>query len=108
VNLITHQEPRLTRQALAAVVLLNVLGFYNPLRELIRSGVNSGFIQPQNEGLVVFVDGPSDLSGHETYDWGTPALEAMAAWEKPEWDYGFDWRKKLGDEEGARTALDAS
>jgi len=90
------------------VVLLNVLGFYDPLRELIRSAVRSGFVQPQNEGLVVFVDGPADLSAHETFEWGAPALEAMGAWKKPEWDYGFDWTKKLADEEGKRTALDAS
>ena len=53
-----------------AVVLLNVLGFYGPLRDLLRSGVRAGFIQPSNESLVRFVDGPENPEEHATFDWG--------------------------------------
>ena len=84
------------------------MGFYDPLRDLIRAAIRSGFIQPQNEGLVFFIDGPSDLSAHETFDWGTPALNAMDMWQRPEWDYGFDWTKDLMNMNGTISLLDAS
>ncbi|KAL4065296.1 hypothetical protein J3A83DRAFT_4099773 [Scleroderma citrinum] len=63
------------------VVLLNVLSYYNPLRELIRNGIREGFIQPQNEHLVIFVDGPADLREHERFDWGRAALDALDSWQ---------------------------
>ncbi|KAF8579475.1 hypothetical protein K439DRAFT_1394619 [Ramaria rubella] len=90
------------------VVILNVLGFYNPLRELIQSGVRLGFIQPEGEGLVIFIDGPSDLSTHEYFDWGSPALSAIASWRAPAKQYAFDWTKQLADGPEKHTALDAS
>ncbi|KIK18296.1 hypothetical protein PISMIDRAFT_24690 [Pisolithus microcarpus 441] len=64
-----------------AVVLLNVLSYYNPLRELIKNGIREGFINPRNEHLVIFVDGPADHSEHETFDWGKAALEAIDSWQ---------------------------
>ncbi|KAH8117451.1 hypothetical protein DFH11DRAFT_1575108 [Phellopilus nigrolimitatus] len=79
------------------VVLLNVLSFYSPLKELIRNGVKAGFIQPSNENLVVFVDGPSDQSQHETFNWGEAALNALDSWNgdtRP--IYSYDWSKKMG------------
>ncbi|KAG6334885.1 hypothetical protein ID866_4209 [Astraeus odoratus] len=63
------------------VVLLNVLAYYNPLRELIKNGIREGFIQPQNEHLIVFVDGPADHKDHETFDWGKAAIEAINSWQ---------------------------
>jgi hypothetical protein len=63
------------------VVLVNVLSYYNPLRELIRSGIREGFIRPENEKLVVFVDGPADHAAHETFDWGKAAVDAIDAWQ---------------------------
>ncbi|KAG2348441.1 hypothetical protein BDR05DRAFT_986984 [Suillus weaverae] len=63
------------------VVLLNVLSYYNPLRELIRNGVREGFIQPHNEKLCVFVDGPTDHKDHESFNWGQAAMDAVAAWQ---------------------------
>lgn len=63
------------------VILLNVLSYYNPLRELIRNGVREGFIQPHNEKLCVFVDGPTDPKDHESFNWGQAALDAIATWQ---------------------------
>ncbi|KAG1748953.1 uncharacterized protein EDB91DRAFT_1312021 [Suillus paluster] len=63
------------------VILLNVLSYYNPLRELIRNGVREGFIQPHNEKLCVFVDGPADHKDHESFNWGQAAIDAIAAWQ---------------------------
>ncbi|KIK90730.1 hypothetical protein PAXRUDRAFT_831444 [Paxillus rubicundulus Ve08.2h10] len=63
------------------VIVLNVLSYYNPLRDLIKNGIREGFIRPQNEKLVVFVEGPADPDEHEDYDWGTAALKAIDAWE---------------------------
>ncbi|KAH7925527.1 hypothetical protein BV22DRAFT_1033899 [Leucogyrophana mollusca] len=62
------------------VVVLNVLSYYSMLRELIRNGVREGFIPPQNERLVIFVDGPEDHAEHETFDWGSAALSALDSW----------------------------
>lgn len=66
---------------ITAVILINVFAYYNPLRDLIRNGVREGFIRPENEKLVVFVDGPADHAAHETFDWGQAALDAIDAWE---------------------------
>jgi len=63
------------------VIILNVMSYYNPLRDLIRNGVREGLIRPQNEKLVVFVDGPTDHGDHESFDWGQAALDAIDAWE---------------------------
>lgn len=63
------------------VILLNVLSYYSPLRDLIRNGVREGFIQPHNEKLCVFVDGPKDHKDHESFNWGQAAIDAIAAWQ---------------------------
>ena len=95
-----------------AVVLLNVLGFYGPIREMVRNGVRAGFIPPSNEGLIRFVDGPEDMSAHEEFDWGTgqksifklchrithlahlAALEALESWSSNiKTVYSYDWTK---------------
>ena len=73
-------------------MLLNVLSYYSPLRELIRNGVQQGFIEPANEALVTFVDGPSDLSEHASFDWGSAALNALDSWTRDtSVIYSFDW-----------------
>ncbi|EIN08031.1 hypothetical protein PUNSTDRAFT_70434 [Punctularia strigosozonata HHB-11173 SS5] len=88
------------------VVVVNVLGFYDPLRDLIRNGVRNGFIRAHNEALVVFVDGPplsspnsptaEDVAAHELFDWGTAAVAAIERWTpsgKPV--YPFDWSREM-------------
>ena len=92
----------------AAVIVINVLSFYEPLRQLIRNGVREGFIAPQNEQLIIFVDGPEDQSLHEDFDWGQAALAALDQWQdtrNPSLFY--DWTKRQagdvakGEEMGA-------
>jgi hypothetical protein len=79
----------------AVVCRVNVLNFYDSLRAQIQLGMKEGFIQPHNEHLVVFVDGPSDVNEHDTFDWGKAAIDALDRWDggrvqsKP-----FDWQKE--------------
>ncbi|KAG1736767.1 hypothetical protein EDB19DRAFT_1720208 [Suillus lakei] len=78
------------------VILLNVLSYYNPLRELIRNGVREGFIQPHNEKLCVFVDGPTDHKDHESFNWGQAAVDAIAAWQHDQiQSLPFHWTKDI-------------
>lgn len=74
--------------------MLNVLSFYEPLRQMIRNGVEAGFIKRQNEALVTFVDGPPDLADHETFDWGQAALEVIDSWRAVDIPVYYDWRKQ--------------
>lgn len=75
-------------------IIVNVRSFYNPLRELIRNGVREGFIMPQNERLVLFVDGPEDEAQHESFDWGKAALDALDGWQASERAIYYDWTKR--------------
>jgi len=63
------------------VVLLNVCGYWSPLRALVRTGIEEGFIRPENEKLVIFVDGPEDYDKHETFEWGKAAIAALESWD---------------------------
>jgi hypothetical protein len=65
-----------------AVIILNVLGFYDPLRALIKGAIASGFIKPINERLVNFIDPPPGID-QASFDWGTAALTALDAWSLP-------------------------
>ncbi|KAF9519892.1 hypothetical protein BS47DRAFT_1336615 [Hydnum rufescens UP504] len=78
------------------VVLLNVCGYYTPLKQLIESGVTSGFITPWYSRIVVFVEAPEregEGEGEgEAFDWGKAALEALETWKMPECGALFkDW-----------------
>ncbi|EEB96381.1 hypothetical protein MPER_04495, partial [Moniliophthora perniciosa FA553] len=53
-----------------AVILLNVLGFYDPIQQQIRNSIEAGFIQPYNESLIIFVNGPSNKGDLAEYNWG--------------------------------------
>ncbi|KAH0830302.1 hypothetical protein J3R83DRAFT_1670 [Lanmaoa asiatica] len=76
------------------VILINVFSYYNPLRDLIKNGVREGFIRPENEKLIVFVEGPADHAAHETFDWGQAALDAIDAWEHDKVStLPFHWNK---------------
>ncbi|KAG5717978.1 putative cytokinin riboside 5'-monophosphate phosphoribohydrolase LOGL2 [Termitomyces sp. T112] len=85
-----------------AVVLLNVLSYYNPLRQLIENGIDAGFISPSSRNLIVFVDGPSTPDEHEIFDWGTAALDAIGKWQGSGVQKHFDWtQRKDGSASGA-------
>lgn len=73
---------------------MNVLGFFNPLRDLIRNGVQEGFIHEKSQKLVEFIDGPADRSEHETFDWGKAALQALDHWEAVVLARPYDWTKR--------------
>ncbi|KAF5358323.1 hypothetical protein D9756_001671 [Leucocoprinus leucothites] len=77
------------------VVLCNVLGFWNPLRELIRHSVQEGFIRSASEGLIIFVDGPASTEEHLDFDWGTATLAALDKWAQGHNKPLFDWAQKM-------------
>jgi uncharacterized protein (TIGR00730 family) len=43
------------------VGVLNVLGFYQPIAEMLKQAVESGFMQETNLGLVIFEEEPELL-----------------------------------------------
>ncbi|KAI0093741.1 hypothetical protein BDY19DRAFT_270476 [Irpex rosettiformis] len=79
-------------------IVLNVLSFYEPLRQLIRNGVQAGFIKKENETLVIFVDGPPDHAEHESFDWGRAALDAMDSWKTVDRQVYYNWDKQRAPE----------
>lgn len=76
-----------------AVVLLDVNGFYEPLRALIEGAIKETFIQEKDCHLVTFVQPPDGVSAAE-FDWGKAAIEALDTWKMPS-DAGlFVWDEK--------------
>ncbi|KAK0567331.1 CCR4-NOT regulatory complex component [Tilletia horrida] len=51
------------------MVLLNINGFFSPLKALIDQAISSGFITESNRSLVTFVDADAD--------WGKHVVEAV-------------------------------
>ena len=82
---------RLLTSLYSATLVLNVLSYYEPLRQLIRNGVQYGFINPRNEQLITFIDCPSDHSEHDSYDWGGAAIEALDKWQAVDRECYYDW-----------------
>ena len=80
---------KLTLDSFTAVVLLNVLGFFDPLRALIKNAMGFGFIKAQNGKLMTFVDCPPEVDP-ATFDWGAAALSALDGWRSPGPGY-FVW-----------------
>lgn len=66
--------------ATKAVILLNVMKFWDPLRVLIETSIDAGFISEANRRLIAFVDGPNALEEHEFFDWGNAGLDALNTW----------------------------
>ncbi|KAJ6606406.1 hypothetical protein DFH09DRAFT_1120107 [Mycena vulgaris] len=77
------------------VVLLNVLAFFEPLRQLINSSIEYGFIKPASKDLIIFVDGPSSRAEHESFNWGEAALKALDSWQHDAEEGLFDWTVKM-------------
>ena len=83
-----------------AVVLANVLGYFEPIRALIQSGIRDGFIQQVAVDLIRFVDGPPNHSDHESFDWGGALLDEIDSWKWcPEFSLAFDWTESADGEE---------
>jgi len=80
------------------VVLANVHGYWDPLRLLINTAVERGYIKPENGHIVVFVDGPADYAEHDEYDWGRALLDAFDNWSEVKGRPMFDWSRRLGEE----------
>lgn len=87
--------PSVLSSFVPAVVLCNVLGFWDPLRQLIRHSIQEGFIRDAAENLVVFVDGPANPEEHITFDWGTATLAALDSWNHGHNKPPFDWAQKM-------------
>ncbi|KZV68081.1 hypothetical protein PENSPDRAFT_582937 [Peniophora sp. CONT] len=62
------------------VILVNVFGFWEPLRALIKTSIASGFIRKDCDSLVIFVDGPEDHAAHASYDWGMEVMKHIDNW----------------------------
>ncbi|GAW03888.1 cytokinin riboside 5 -monophosphate phosphoribohydrolase LOGL2 [Lentinula edodes] len=77
------------------VVLLNVLNYYEPIRKMIQSAIEEGFVQSFSSRLITIVDGPEDLVQHETFDWGFAALQAIESWKEGEVLSNYDWTKRI-------------
>ena len=86
----------------AAAIVVNVLGYYDPLRQLIRNGVREGFIAARNEKLVLFVDGPEDHAEHEAFDWGKAALDTLDGWQAGNYEVYYDWTKRKGADDTSK------
>ena len=79
-------------------MLANVHGYWDPLRLLVKSAQDIGYIKPENTHIIVFVDGPADHADHEDYDWGRALLDAFDNWSEIQGPPMFDWSRRLGDE----------
>ncbi|KAI0713486.1 hypothetical protein C8Q76DRAFT_796449 [Earliella scabrosa] len=73
------------------VLVVNVLNFYDPLRALIRNGIENGFILEKNEKLIKFVEGPEDRAEHENFDWGKATTKALDEWEGIAASHFYNW-----------------
>jgi hypothetical protein len=98
--------------------VVNVLGFFNHLREFIRTAVQTGFIRPDNERLLTFVDGPSiaaespsssEIQAHESFDWGAASLKALEDWDADSiHTQSYDWSVNVPPETDRNDNLDAT
>lgn len=77
------------------VVLLNVAGFFAPLKAFVDNAVREGFIGEHNRQFLAFVDCPAGTD-EATFDWGGAALALMREWERQGngggKQFGFDWQ----------------
>lgn len=96
-SLISDPIPTLS----TAVLLLNVHGFWDPLKHLVQNGIESGFILRQNERLVRYVDGPADHTAHDDFDWGKAAIDALDSWEAVSASHFYNWHLRKEGEKDA-------
>ncbi|KAJ2725964.1 hypothetical protein GGI07_000892 [Coemansia sp. Benny D115] len=61
------------------VIVLNINGYYNPLKDLINNAVDFNFVAKGNQNAIVFCDTPEE------------AVAAIADYVLPESRYQLDW-----------------
>lgn len=84
------------------MILLNVRGYFDPLRAIFQGGVREGFIPPANEQLITIVDDPrrdSDSPEALEWNWGTAAMTAIENWEPIMQNSNYDWSVRKPEEE---------
>lgn len=86
------------------MILLNIRGYFNALREFIANGIREGFVLPHNANLWTIVDDPRTAdspSAGEAFEWGIAALEAIERWKPVQQTYTYDWTARMpGQPEG--------
>jgi hypothetical protein len=93
---------------LTAVILANVLSYFEPLRQLIQNGIKEGFIPPQNASLITFIDGPENPEDQESFDWGVAVIEALESWDKSQFiSLDYNWTSRA-DGASAKEGLDST
>lgn len=81
-----------------AIILVNVLNYYEPLREQIVKGIEAGFIKEENLNLITFVNGPENMEEHATFDWGAAVTKVLDDYRPTGWKgFGFDWSAKMNN-----------
>ncbi|KAF9501156.1 hypothetical protein BDN71DRAFT_1426796 [Pleurotus eryngii] len=76
------------------VVLLNVHSYWEPIRSMIQTAVDEGFVQPHNAALISFVNGPgpdASMEEHEKFDWGRAAIKVIENWKRDPGECPYDW-----------------
>lgn len=63
------------------VIVLNVNGFYDPLKEMIKNAVDVGFVKPESANVILFCNTISE------------AINAISTYEIPKTRYALDWGK---------------
>ncbi|KAG8984586.1 hypothetical protein FRB90_005218 [Tulasnella sp. 427] len=74
------------------IMILNVNGSYEPLRNLIEHAIQEAFIQGNGRRLATLVDPPSGVASID-FDWGQSAIGAIESWGGPESNL-FTWDEK--------------
>ncbi|KAF4604212.1 hypothetical protein EYR40_001395 [Pleurotus pulmonarius] len=76
------------------VILLNVHSYWEPIRSMIQTAVDEGFVQPHNAALISFVNGPgpdASMEEHENFDWGRAAIKVIENWKRDPGECPYDW-----------------
>jgi hypothetical protein len=65
-----------------AIILLNVLDYYNSLRAMTEHAADAGFLDRSSRGytLVKFIDQPANPDC--VFDWGEAALKTLGNWQE--------------------------
>ncbi|KDQ33944.1 hypothetical protein PLEOSDRAFT_1110795 [Pleurotus ostreatus PC15] len=90
------------------VILLNVHSYWEPIRSMIQTAVDEGFVQPHNAALISFVNGPgpdASMEEHENFDWGRAAIKVIENWKRDPGECPYDWTASRSG--GEKDELDA-